>query len=407
MKMKIKYIIILLLSVAISSFASDSLKINATLYRLNTSTNLDKIISINKETGEIYESKGSSIKKNFLTDVKEDENLTFYANIQKVNDKDFIIRFPNSRNNVNVKIYDYKGSLVLEKEAYSDLNFKLSQDGIYFIVANDGKEIIKKSINTFAMEISTISNAYPILKPNTIYTFIGIKNGFRPDTLTDIDIANTDTLNFMVKDTFKYNFRSGTITISNLKVKFKIKSSSIGDVTGEKITYDTTIMNINYKIDLFNKDYLSDLSSYFNCPKCNFNEYTEDIISLCQSNCNGDHDNFKSNRLNASMFVNKDTIQVIRLAMDSNVYSGVDYGSRHYTNNTMSYNCTLSNLNINLSDNIKSYSLIISPDQISSRIINTRETESCSNCYYRVYVDSNEIIYDAKNPITLTLILNP
>jgi hypothetical protein len=355
MKMKIKYIIVLLLSLVVSSYSSDSLKVNATLYRLNTNTTLDKIISINKETGEIYESKGSSIKKNFLTDVKEDENLTFYANIQKVDDKDFLIRFPNSRNNVSVKIYDYKGSLVLEKEAYSDLNFKLSQDGIYFIVANDGKEIIKKSINTFAMEISTISNAYPILKSNTIYTFIGIKNGFRPDTLVDIDIANTDTLNFMVKELYKFVFRRGNIEIKQMNVK-TINSSSKYDLSLNKYveTKDSSISKIDLNYELYNN--ITGFIDPVLIGNCIGVERSDTIVEFCNATYSNSSDSYYSNRkstqLKCRIVINESSISKLYLNFgDSQVSESMrsSSGSKIVSKNSLK----LETINIELQESQK------------------------------------------------------
>lgn len=389
--MKLKYIILLLLSVAISSYASDSLKVNAILYRLNTATNLDKIIVINNETGVTFETKGTSIKKNLLTEIKEDENLTFYANIQKLNDKDFVIRFPNSKNKVNVKIYDYKGSLVFENDTYSGFNFNLLHDGIYFIVANDDNEIIKKSINTYAYDITTISNVYPILKPNTNYTFIGIKNGFRPDTLAKIDITLSDTLNFIIKDTSKYNFRSGSLVIKGLNVK-----SIVNDKDNNIIKKDI-FFNLSNNLTYYDQKY-----GYRS--NCMDEQSSDNLLTFCFSTYNLSVEStrtlYNNSNTKVSLFIDNDIITKISFSYYK--YDRWSTSGSAKSDDEISQKGTFSVLNVPL---LKISTFDLKMD--NNIVFNFYEVKTSHFGINDTYYSISESNYPSSDSVTVTLTLNP
>ncbi len=401
--MKLKIIILLLILVNLS-YSKDSLKVNAILYRLGTPTTLDKIAVINKETGVSFETNGNFISKPFLTDVKEDDNLSFYANIKKIDDKQFQIKFPNSRNNVYVKVYDYKGSIVVNESVYSDLNFKLPYEGIYFIVADNGREIIKKTINSYAMDISSISNVYPILKPNSIYTFIAYKKSFKPDTLADIDISTTDTLNFAIKDTSKYNFRSGTLEIKGLSVK-TIKISKGYDQYFNKSTNtnDTTISKINIFYNLYNLT--TDFFPGYVYGNCSYIPSTDSSVVFCyanyEENVGSESVNRKSSQTYCLIKIQNDSIKNITLQF------GEKSNYNHYRNTSSSsfenkINILVNNLTFNLNGSSNFTSDLLNKT-------NYTKTESSSS---RLPGLSSDDLVDAVNvlnndPITITLTLNP
>ncbi len=236
-------------------FASNDIKINALLTRYNVKVDLDKLIIINNSNGVSFETKGNIIRKDFLTEVEDEKTISFEAKLIKISDKNYFVSFPQ-QDHIRLQIYDYKGELVFDENTNNQYDIKLHFNGIYFLVASNGKEILKKVINTYLIENSTISNESSIKKPVT-YTFIGIKNplefgaknAFLPDTIANIELDTCKELNFNILEVSKFNYiKGGIIKFKNLSLK---RSSSVdirsyNDTLKQKRNTDTIQKDTSY-----------------------------------------------------------------------------------------------------------------------------------------------------------------